>query len=74
MKLFSIPAYKAVWTTITNNIEGKGKRPDASEDPLAGTAGVTLSFEEVRRLAKHLLNQGTLEADRELITYGALSR
>lgn len=68
-KLFQIPAYKTVWATINSSIEGKGLRPDASEDPLAGTAGVTLSSEEIRRVAKHLLQLGTLEADRELITY-----
>lgn len=51
--------------TIKQTIAGKGERPHAFEDPLAGTAGVFLSSGEVGQVSIHNMKQNSWDADRD---------
>ena len=65
-KLLSNPAYKSVYMSIGSMLACKGERPDANEDPLAGTAGETLSSKQQTCLADHQMKQNTCAKDRDL--------
>ena len=62
-------AYQTVMKTIKNQLGAKTTLLDGTEDPLAGTSGVTLGSSELRRLFRHLVQQNSLETDRDHMMY-----
>lgn len=65
-KLLDDASYKAVYNTIRDQLNAKGKRPPADVDPQALTAADTMSPEEFEKVFKIALKQPTAEAARDL--------
>ena len=65
-KLMEISTYHTVYKTIKNRLAAKGKRPDASEDPLKNTAGEVMTTRDILKVCEHLMNSNTTAADRNL--------
>lgn len=65
-KLMECIAYKSAYKTVKDTLAGQGRRPDAGQDPPAGSGETALTAQQWRQVAEQLLREDSSAADRDL--------